>query len=153
MLSKAADLPEAGEAFIYYMNAMFGLDPEQREELGLTCVDDLWDSGGLPGGPGRRAPGPEYSTGVLKGNSCDPQVKTPAPGLLTGSHPKVRRHTGSPPPLSHPGHPQRITNSCCHAAAAPARRDPHRPGFSRDATIPPDVLACYNTIRQPAHPR
>jgi len=37
MLSQAADLQEAGEAFICYMNAMFGLDPEQREELGRAA--------------------------------------------------------------------------------------------------------------------
>jgi NAD+--dinitrogen-reductase ADP-D-ribosyltransferase len=32
MLSQAADLGEAGEAFMCYMTAMFGLDPEQRED-------------------------------------------------------------------------------------------------------------------------
>lgn len=37
MLSQAADLQEAGEAFMSYMNAMFGLDPEQREERGRAA--------------------------------------------------------------------------------------------------------------------
>jgi NAD+--dinitrogen-reductase ADP-D-ribosyltransferase len=32
MLGEARDLGEAGEAFLCYMNAMFGLEPEQREE-------------------------------------------------------------------------------------------------------------------------
>ena len=31
MLSQAADLPDAGEAFSCYMMAMFAIDPEQRE--------------------------------------------------------------------------------------------------------------------------
>ncbi|MFY9640834.1 MAG: NAD(+)--dinitrogen-reductase ADP-D-ribosyltransferase [Rhodomicrobium sp.] len=34
MLEQATDLPEAGEAFACYMMAMFGIDPEQREERG-----------------------------------------------------------------------------------------------------------------------
>ncbi len=33
MLSQAEDLAEAGEAFHCYMMAMFGLDPEQREQV------------------------------------------------------------------------------------------------------------------------
>ncbi len=37
MLGQADDLEEAGKAFICYMNAMFGLDPEQREELGRAA--------------------------------------------------------------------------------------------------------------------
>jgi len=37
MLSQAADMPEAGEAFLCYMTAMFGLDPEQKEERGRTA--------------------------------------------------------------------------------------------------------------------
>ncbi|WP_420024301.1 NAD(+)--dinitrogen-reductase ADP-D-ribosyltransferase (plasmid) [Cereibacter azotoformans] len=32
MLARARDLPEAGEAFLGYMTAVFGIDPEQREE-------------------------------------------------------------------------------------------------------------------------
>jgi NAD+--dinitrogen-reductase ADP-D-ribosyltransferase len=32
MLNRANDLEDAGTAFIYYMNAMFALDPEQREQ-------------------------------------------------------------------------------------------------------------------------
>ncbi len=39
MLEQASDLAEAGEAFACYTMAMFGIDPEQREERG-----------GLPGG-------------------------------------------------------------------------------------------------------
>jgi NAD+--dinitrogen-reductase ADP-D-ribosyltransferase len=38
MLSQASDAPEAGEAFICYMTAMFGLDPEQREERGRAAA-------------------------------------------------------------------------------------------------------------------
>ena len=34
MLAQAVDLAEAGEAFTCYMMAMFGIDPEQREEAG-----------------------------------------------------------------------------------------------------------------------
>jgi NAD+--dinitrogen-reductase ADP-D-ribosyltransferase len=34
MLEKASDLADAGEAFMCYMAAMFGLDPEQREAGG-----------------------------------------------------------------------------------------------------------------------
>jgi NAD+--dinitrogen-reductase ADP-D-ribosyltransferase len=33
MLAQAPDLPDAGEAFTYYMMAMFGIDPEQREDM------------------------------------------------------------------------------------------------------------------------
>jgi NAD+--dinitrogen-reductase ADP-D-ribosyltransferase len=34
MLGKASDLADAGEAFLCYMTAVFGLEPEQREEDG-----------------------------------------------------------------------------------------------------------------------
>ncbi len=32
MLAEAESLPEAAQAFTLYMNAMFGIDPEQKEE-------------------------------------------------------------------------------------------------------------------------
>ena len=35
MLAQAIDLADAGEAFMCYMMAMFGIDPEQREGAGL----------------------------------------------------------------------------------------------------------------------
>lgn len=38
MLSQASDVLEAEEAFICYMTAMFGLDPEQREEGGRSSA-------------------------------------------------------------------------------------------------------------------
>ena len=60
---------------------------------------------------------------------------------MTGSRPKVRRRHGQPAPTIPPPSPQRSTNPSCNAAAAPARRDPHRPGFSRGASIPPDEVA------------
>lgn len=48
MLRQASDLPDAGGAFLCYMMAMFGLDPEQRE------------------GGGRRAPGRRYRSSFLR---------------------------------------------------------------------------------------
>jgi len=41
-------------------------------------------------------------TGGLEAAVRDPQVKTPAPGWVTESHPKNPGVTGSPHPLSHP---------------------------------------------------
>jgi NAD+--dinitrogen-reductase ADP-D-ribosyltransferase len=37
MLGKAGDLNEAGEAFSFYMMAMFGIDPEQQEKAGKAA--------------------------------------------------------------------------------------------------------------------
>ena len=50
MLAQAADLPDAGEAFTCYMMAMFGIDPEQREDT----VDQ----------------GPEPHAGAIARRSC-----------------------------------------------------------------------------------
>ena len=71
----------------------------------------------------------------------DPLVKTPAPGFRTGSQPRERRRHGQPAPTVPPRSSQRSTNISGNAAAAPVRRDPHRSGFSRDASIPPDGMA------------
>jgi len=51
MLAQASSLPEGGEAFMCYMTAMFGIDPEQRE-----------GSSGRATGPGR----PRYRSSFLR---------------------------------------------------------------------------------------
>jgi len=78
---------------------------------------------------------PGILTGVLKATVRDPQVRTPAPGWLTGSRPKNTRRHGQPAPTIPPARPHR-TNPSGTRQRPPARRDPHPPGFSRDATFP-----------------
>ena len=67
----------------------------------------------------------------------DPQVKTPAPGLETGSHPKKRRHHGQPAPTLTPH------SSARHRRPRPYGGSDPRPGttctgrdFHAVATIP-----------------
>ena len=76
----------------------------------------LMGYGGLPGGPGRRALRPGILTGVLEATGRDPQVKTPAPGLETGSHPKKRRRHGQLAPTL-PRHAPAPRHQPAHGAA------------------------------------
>lgn len=67
MLRQASDLADAGEAFLCYMMAMFGLDPEQREAVRRTAPGRRYRSSFLRllKGWGYDSNGPEGA--VLKG--------------------------------------------------------------------------------------
>jgi hypothetical protein len=97
---------------------------------------------GLPGGLGQASA--EIQAVVLKAAKSDPQVKAPAPGIVTGSRPTADRRHGQPAPILPraqrgitPAHPSR------RAAASPARDHPHQPEFSRPATAPPGEKALW----------
>ncbi len=67
MLAEAETLPEAAEAFILYMNAMFGIDPEQREQARRSSAPRRYRSSFLKliRGWGFDSNGPEGA--VMKG--------------------------------------------------------------------------------------
>jgi len=84
----------------------------------------------------------------------DPQVKTPAPGLETGSHPKKRRHHGQPAPTLTPH------SSARHRRPRPYGGSDPRPGttctgrdFHAVATIPRMkwLRRPVSAARQPAY--
>jgi hypothetical protein len=104
---------------------------------------------GCPGDPGHQAQRPRILTVVLKATRGDPQVKVPAPGFCTGSHPKWNRRHGQPAPIvpalpapqgaiSQPGRQPHHTASATPASRQPAAphqilgtpRPPRREGFS-----------------------
>jgi hypothetical protein len=71
----------------------------------------------------------------------DLQVKTPAPGFLTGSYPKVVRRHGQPAHTIPPAGPQRGTNPSRKRGSSPS---PPRPAPARIFTQrdhPPDVMS------------
>ena len=84
---------------------------------------------------------PGILTGVLEATVRDPQVKTPAPGCKTGSHPTNRRRHGQPVPTVPPRKPatQRQPQLSRGSSASPPRPAPAR--ISRSATMPPDEMA------------
>ena len=89
---------------------------------------------------------------MLEATGRDPQVKTPAArlnyGFVSHSAPASRAaRPRCPPALAAAQTPGP------DAAAAPGRRDRHRPGFSRRATIPDEIaksnaepLVCENIL-------
>src|SRR5437660_104017 len=90
-------------------------------------------------------------TGVLEATVRDLQVKTPAPGFLAGSHPKVVRRHGQPahtvPPRQRPAQygprPQR------GSSPSPPRPAPPRIFTQRDH--PPDEMSfLYGFVRHEA---
>jgi hypothetical protein len=64
---------------------------------------------------------------LLKATLRDPQVKTPAPGCQTGSHPKISRRHGQPAPPSHATRRHRVRNTSHTAAAGPGPQRPAQP--------------------------
>ena len=80
-----------------------------------------------------------------RGNSARPSGQDPSARLKTGSHPKSAGVTGSPPP---PSHAASAARTPARRGSGPARRDPHRPGFSRRATIPPDEKAVNQFVNR-----
>ena len=60
-----------------------------------------WDNRRAARGSRSAGAWPGILTGVLEATGRDPQVKTPAPGLETGSQPSRADVTGSPHPPSH----------------------------------------------------
>ena len=73
MLAQAPDLPDAGEAFTYYMMAMFGIDPEQRDDT----VDKR--TGATRRRRANPAPGPTSRT-----NSCSFRARPRCAGARDG---------------------------------------------------------------------
>ena len=84
---------------------------------------------------------------MIEATVRDPQVKTPAPGLETGSHPKKRRRHGQPAPTLPRHRPHRRANPGHTAAATPVRDRPHRPEFSRRGDHPPGVQWLRRSVR------
>jgi hypothetical protein len=72
---------------------------------------------------------PGILTGVLEATGRDPQVKTPAPGLETGSHPSLSRRHGQPAPTLARHAPGRHADPSHSAAATPASDHPQRSGI------------------------
>ena len=87
-----------------------------------------WDIPAAARGSRSAGTRPGILTGVLEATMRDLQVKTPAPGFLTGSHPKVVRRHGQPahtvPPRGRPAQ----SPAARRQQPQPAQ-DPHHPDF------------------------
>jgi hypothetical protein len=73
--------------------------------------------------------------GAVEATGRDPQVKTPAPGLETGSHPSLSRRHGQPAPTLARHAPGRQTQATVRQQPRPATTR-SGPGFSRRGDHP-----------------